>query len=116
MECTSGDKKKTNLDNVSNYILYKTMDKNTSSKIKMYLTAKDIWDKLIQLCELNEQTKENKFSMSIQKFDSIKMKVEESMSDFDERVTSIIIEMSALGKEYGNREITSKIVKALPRE
>ncbi|KZV32011.1 hypothetical protein F511_32513 [Dorcoceras hygrometricum] len=52
-EYTSEDKKKANLDNVSRDILYKTLDKdkNMFSKIKTCATAKDIWEKLTQICE-----------------------------------------------------------------
>lgn len=43
-EWTTEDKKKANLDNVAKDILYKTLDKNTFSKIKMCKTAKEIWE------------------------------------------------------------------------
>ncbi|XP_075524486.1 uncharacterized protein LOC142556873 [Primulina tabacum] len=116
MKWTSEDKKNSYLDNDANDILYKTLDKNTFSKIKMCHITKYIWDKLIQLYEDNDQIKENKLSVAIQKFDSIKMKEGNSMSNFDERVNNIIIEMAVLGKEYDNRKITLKIMRALPRE
>ncbi|XP_073038269.1 uncharacterized protein [Primulina eburnea] len=89
-EWTSEDKKKVNLDNVAKDILFKTLNKNTFSKIKMCHTAKEIWEKLIQICEENEETKENKLS--------------------------IVNELSALGKDFGNREIALKVMRGLPRE
>ncbi|XP_075515575.1 uncharacterized protein LOC142550222 [Primulina tabacum] len=115
-EWTSEDKKKSNLDNVAKDILYKTLDKNTFSKIKMCPTAKEIWEKLIQICEGNEQTKENKLSVAIQKFENIKMKARETLSEFDERFSSLVNELAALGKELGNREVALKKMRALPRE
>ncbi|XP_073130083.1 uncharacterized protein [Henckelia pumila] len=102
---SGGNKKKENLDNVAKDILYKTLDKNTFSKIKTCKIGKEIWEKLVQLCEGNEQTKENKLSVATQRFDSIKMKSGESMSEFDERVSGIVIELNALGKTYPNREV-----------
>ncbi|XP_073137084.1 uncharacterized protein [Henckelia pumila] len=102
-EWTTEDKKKANLDNVAKDILYKTLDKKTFSKIKMCKTGKEIWEKLIQLCEGNEQTKENKLSVATQKFENIRMKPGESMSEFYERVSSIIIELDALGKTFKPR-------------
>ncbi|XP_073120504.1 uncharacterized protein [Henckelia pumila] len=116
MEWTTEDKKKANLDNVVKDILYKTLDKNTFSKIKMCKTGKEIWEKLIQLCEGNEQTKENKLSMDTQKFDNIKMKPGESMTEFDERVSSIVIELSALGKTCPNRKVILKVIQGLSKE
>ncbi|XP_073153500.1 uncharacterized protein [Henckelia pumila] len=116
IEWTAEDKKKANLDNVAKDILYKTLDKNTFSKIKTCKTEKEIWEKLIQLCEGNEQKKENKLSVSTQKFDNIKMKPGESMTEFDERVSSIVIELNGLGKTYPNREVILKVIRGLPKE
>ncbi|XP_073119904.1 uncharacterized protein [Henckelia pumila] len=116
IEWTAEDKKKANLDNVAEDILYKTLDKNTFSKIKTCKTGKEIWEKLIQLCEGNEQTKENKLSVATQKFDNIKMRPGESMAEFDERVSSIVIELNGLGKTYPNREVILKVIRGLPKE
>ncbi|XP_075473953.1 uncharacterized protein LOC142505012 [Primulina tabacum] len=115
-ERTSEDKKKTNLDNVAKDILYKTLDKYTFSKIKMCPTTKEIWEKLIQICEKNEQTKENKLSVAMQNFENLKMKAGETLREFDERFNSLVNELAALGKELGNREVTLKVMRALPRE
>ncbi|XP_073300507.1 uncharacterized protein [Primulina huaijiensis] len=99
-EWTAEDKRKANLENVAKDILYKTLEKITFSKIKMCRTTKEICEILIQLCEGNEQTKENKFSVAVQKFDNIKMKTRVSMTEYDERVSGIINELNALGKVY----------------
>ncbi|XP_073024313.1 uncharacterized protein [Primulina eburnea] len=115
-EWTADDKKKANLDNVAKDILYKTLDKNMFAKIKTCTTAKEIWEKLTQLCEGNDHTKENKLTVAIQKFDTAKMKPGETLAEFDERFSSIIIELISLGKEYSNREIALKVMRALPRE
>ncbi|XP_073275390.1 uncharacterized protein [Primulina huaijiensis] len=107
-EWTSEDKKKANLDNVAKDTLYKTLDKNIFSKIKMCSTTKELWEKLIQICEGNEQTKENKLSVAMQKFENLKMKVGETLNEFDERFSSLFNELAALGKDSGNREIALK--------
>ncbi|XP_075481190.1 uncharacterized protein LOC142521902 [Primulina tabacum] len=86
------------------------------AKIKTCTTAKEIWEKLTQLCEGNDQTKENKLTVAIQKFDNAKMKPGETLAEFDEQFSSIIIEFISLGKEYSNREIALKVMRALPRE
>ncbi|KZV25404.1 hypothetical protein F511_07288 [Dorcoceras hygrometricum] len=115
-EYTNEDKKKANLDNVARYILYKTLDKNMFSKIKTCATAKEIWEKLTQICEGNDETKENKLTVAQQKYESIKMKDGETMTEFDERFSAVVIELTSLGKEYSNRELALKMMKALPRE
>ena len=38
------------------------------------------------------------------------------MSEFDERISSIVVELINLGKTYSNREVAIKVMKALPRE
>ncbi|XP_073057207.1 uncharacterized protein [Primulina eburnea] len=86
------------------------------AKIKTCTTAKEIWKKLTQLCEGNDQTKENKLTVAIQKFDNAKMKPGETLAEFDERFSNVIIELTSLGKEYSNREIALKVMRALPRE
>ncbi|KZV16768.1 hypothetical protein F511_36214, partial [Dorcoceras hygrometricum] len=97
-------------------ILYKTLDKNMFSKIKTCTTAKEIWEKLIQICEGNDETKENKLTVAQQKYESIKMKDGETMEEFDERFSAVVIELTSLGKEYSNRELALKVMRALPRE
>ncbi|XP_073017799.1 uncharacterized protein [Primulina eburnea] len=115
-EWTGEDKKKANLDNAAKDIIYKTLNKNTFSKIKMCSTAKEIWEKLIQIFEGNEQVTENKLSVAMKKFENLKMKAGETLSEFDERFNSLVNELAALGKEYDNREIALKVMRALPRE
>ncbi|XP_073018853.1 uncharacterized protein [Primulina eburnea] len=82
----------------------------------MCKTAKEIWEKLIQLCEGNEQTKDNKLSVALQKFDNIKMKIGESMHEYDERISSILNELNALEIVYSNKEVALKVVRGLPKE
>ncbi|KZV35989.1 hypothetical protein F511_34352 [Dorcoceras hygrometricum] len=115
-EYTNEEKKKANLDNVARDILYKTLDKNMFSKIKTCATAKEIWEKLIQICEGNDETKENKLTVAQQKYESIKMRKGETMTEFDERFSVVVIELTSLGKEYSNRELALKVMRALPRE
>ncbi|XP_073138494.1 uncharacterized protein [Henckelia pumila] len=82
----------------------------------MFKIGKEIWEKLIQLCEGNEQTKENRLYVVSQKFENIKKNPGESMTEFDERVSSIVIELNALGKTYPNRDVIFKVILVLPKE
>ncbi|XP_073123640.1 uncharacterized protein [Henckelia pumila] len=116
IEWADEDKKKANLDNVAKDILYKTLEKNTFSKNKTCKTGKEIWEKLIQICEGNKQTKEKKLSVATQKFENIRMKPGESMTEFYERVSSIVIELNGLGKTYTNRKVILKVIRGLPKE
>ncbi|KZV42868.1 hypothetical protein F511_17472 [Dorcoceras hygrometricum] len=40
----------------------------------------------------------------------------ETMTEFDERFSAVVIELTSLGKEYSNRELALKVMRALPRE
>ncbi|XP_047331469.1 uncharacterized protein LOC124935046 [Impatiens glandulifera] len=113
-EWTAEDKRKVNLDNVAKYILYKTLDKNVFRKIKSCSSSKVIWEKLTQLYEGNNQSKEKKLMVTTQKFDNIRMRLGETITKFDERFSSIVIELLTLGKVYNNREVVIKAMKALP--
>ncbi|KZV18667.1 hypothetical protein F511_40601 [Dorcoceras hygrometricum] len=86
------------------------------SKIITCATTKEIWEKLIQICEGNDETKENKLTVAQQKYESIMMREGETMTEFDERFSDVVIEITSLGKEYNNRELTLKVMRALPRE
>ncbi|KZV25262.1 hypothetical protein F511_12498 [Dorcoceras hygrometricum] len=86
------------------------------SKIKTCTTAKEIWEKLIQICKGNDEKKEKKLTVAQQKYESIKMKDSETMAEFDERFSAVVIELTSLGKEYINRELALKVMRALPRE
>ncbi|KZV40447.1 hypothetical protein F511_34583 [Dorcoceras hygrometricum] len=86
------------------------------SKIKTCATAKDIWERLTEICEGSDETKENKLTVAQQKYEFIKMKDGETMTEFDERFSAVVIELNSLGKEYSNRELALKVMRALPRE
>ncbi|KZV44161.1 hypothetical protein F511_13084 [Dorcoceras hygrometricum] len=86
------------------------------SKIKTCATTKEIWEKLFQIYEGNDDTKENKLTVAQQKYESIKMREGETMTEFDERFSAVVIELTSLGKEYSNRELALKVMRALPRE
>ncbi|KZV49921.1 hypothetical protein F511_31553 [Dorcoceras hygrometricum] len=86
------------------------------SKIKNCATAKEIWEKLTQICEGNDETKENKLTVAQQKYEAIKMKDGETMAEFDERFSVVVIELNSLGKEYSNRELALKVMRAVPKE
>ncbi|XP_073138522.1 uncharacterized protein [Henckelia pumila] len=116
VEWNNEDKKKENLDNMAKDILYKMLDKKMFSKIKTCSTAKEIYEKLTQLCKENDQTKENKLTVAIQMFDNAKMKSGETMAEFDEIFSNIICELIVVRKIYTNREISLKVMRALPRE
>ncbi|KZV46812.1 hypothetical protein F511_35336 [Dorcoceras hygrometricum] len=89
-EYSTEDKNISNLEIVARDILYKTLDKNMFSKIKTRATVKEIWEKLIQICEGNDETKENKLTVAQQKYESMKMRDGETICVVPEKSNAII--------------------------
>ncbi|XP_047335480.1 uncharacterized protein LOC124939006 [Impatiens glandulifera] len=111
---TADDRRRNNLDNLYRCSIYKTLDRNTFAKIRECFTTKEVWEKIIQLHEGNERTKENKILVATQKFENIMMRSSETMKEFGDRFTSVVNELSLLGKKYDNKEIIIKALRSLP--
>ncbi|XP_073031333.1 uncharacterized protein [Primulina eburnea] len=115
-EWTTEDKRKPTLTMWLRTSYSKRWINSLSAKSKCVKLLTRYGRKLIHLCEGNEQTQENKLSVAVQNFDNIKMKVGESIHEYDERISGIINEVNALGKVYSNKEITVKVVRSFPKE
>ncbi|KZV40452.1 hypothetical protein F511_34588 [Dorcoceras hygrometricum] len=70
----------------------------------------------MKICEGNDETKENKLTVAQQKYEFIKMREGETMAEFDERFSAVVIEVTSLRKEYNNRDLALKVMRTLPRE
>lgn len=102
-----------NLDQVARIEIIGTLSKEMMENIKTCKTAKDMWDKLALLCEGMDQTKENKLQLVLHLFDTLKMKLDESVDQLDMRLTNILNKASSLGKKYTEKEIANKVLKSL---
>ena len=60
--------------------------------------------------------KENKLAVLMREFDSLMMKPGETIDSFELRVTNMIATLISLGKEFTNKEINLKVVRALTRK
>ncbi|XP_047339787.1 uncharacterized protein LOC124943296 [Impatiens glandulifera] len=113
-EWTADDKRRNNLDNHCMSHIFKSLDKNTFGKVRECKTAKEVWETVIQLHEGNERTNENKILVATQKFENIKMRPDETMKEFSDWFTSVVNELSTLGKKYDNKETIVKTLRSLP--
>lgn len=68
------------------------------------------------VCEGTYQIKEDELTIVVQKFENFKTKTSETFDQLDACFTDIINELASLGKEYTQREMTLKVLKALPQE
>ena len=101
-EWNTEDRRRSNLDNQANDVLYRSLDQPMFCKIKLCKSAKEIWDNVTALCEGSQGIKENKLDLAVQKFDNFKMKDGETLDQLDARFTGIINELTNLGRIYTN--------------
>ena len=79
------------------------------SKVMHCKTTKDIWDKLQTTYEGDIKVKREKLQTLKTQFESLKMKEEENISKYFERIGEIINAIQWLGAELEENEIVEKI-------
>ncbi|KZV44917.1 hypothetical protein F511_06539 [Dorcoceras hygrometricum] len=89
--------------------MYKTPDKTCSAKSKHAKRLRRSRKNIPRFVKATSK-KENKLTIAIQKFYLIKMKPDETMVEFYERFSSIVIKLTTLGKEYTYMEVALQIV------
>lgn len=69
MEWTFEDWAWNNLNNISHDILFKYVEENIFSRIKVFLTAKGVWDELMRIGEGVYKEKDNNLKVSMKNFE-----------------------------------------------
>ncbi|KZV24191.1 hypothetical protein F511_03508 [Dorcoceras hygrometricum] len=110
-EQSTDDKKKAILDNVAKDILYKIVDKKNCSANQDVLPNQGDLEK----ADSTVRAGRSRQGVQQQKADMKVMKVGESMAKVCERFSSVVIELTALGKKH-NKELTLKVMRALLEE
>lgn len=103
------ERKLFNLNQVARTEIIKTLSKDIIEKIKNCKTTKEMWDKLVLLCEGTNHNKENKLQAVLHSFDTFKIKPDEIIDQLDIRSTNILNKASSLGKQYSEKEINNKL-------
>ncbi|KAL3819840.1 hypothetical protein ACJIZ3_005745 [Penstemon smallii] len=113
-EMTAEEIKLFNLDKVGRFIMTKALDNDRFDKVKHCKTAKEMWDKVRDMSEGNDAIKEHQLSVALEKLDNFKMKSAETIDQMDTRFTRTLNEVLKLGKTFTDKEITVRVLKALP--
>ncbi|KAL3849533.1 hypothetical protein ACJIZ3_011415 [Penstemon smallii] len=113
-EMTADEIKLYNLDKVGRFIMTKALDNDRFDKVKHCKTAKEMWDKVRDMSEGNDAIKEHQLSVALEKLDNFKMKSAETIDQMDTRFTRTLNEVLKLGKTFTDKEITVRVLKALP--
>ncbi|XP_057809014.1 uncharacterized protein LOC131023488 [Salvia miltiorrhiza] len=82
---TTKEKKQDELDNLAKSIISGTVPDKHVTKIIKFKPAKKMWNILEGICIGSEEIKENKLSISCQKFDSFLMLKNESVEEMELR-------------------------------
>ena len=84
------------------------------SKVIHCNTTKDIWDKLQTIYEGDTKVKRAKLQKFKAQFESLKMKEEENISKYFERIDENVNAIQGIGAELKEKEIVEKLLRPLP--
>ncbi|XP_019160039.1 PREDICTED: uncharacterized protein LOC109156643 [Ipomoea nil] len=98
-QLTTEERTRANLDNVAQNILYNSLDDSLFPRVRKCKNAMEIWNVLMNLGEGDEQEKDNKLTVAMKKFEDFKMLPNEAVTDMELRLTRLMGDLSALGKE-----------------
>jgi hypothetical protein len=83
-------------------------------KVMHCKSTKEIWDKLKVIYEGDGKVKQAKIQTYRGKFESLKMKEEENIAEYFQRVDEIVNSIRALGEEIKDKIIVQKVLRSLP--
>ena len=90
------------------------LDRIVYAKVMHCITSKEIWDKLQTIYEGYIKVKRVELQTFKNQFESLKMKEEENISQYFERIVEIVNEIQGLGAELEEKEIVEKVLRSLP--
>ncbi|XP_074561401.1 uncharacterized protein LOC141817665 [Curcuma longa] len=96
-------------------ILQCGLSKEELNRVGPFISAKDLWDKLIELHEGTTDTKVTKRDLLINKLFNIKMQEGETVNQLQSRVKDILNGLHAIGQKIENRDIIRYVLNSFPR-
>ncbi|GJT67662.1 hypothetical protein Tco_1019142 [Tanacetum coccineum] len=95
-------------------VLYNALPKKEYERIFMCDTAQNIWDSLITTHQGNNQVKDNKIDLFIQKYEEFSITDDETIDCAFSRFNTIITSLKALDESFSSRNHVRKFLRALP--
>ena len=83
-------------------------------KVMQSKSTKEIWDKVKIIYEGDGKVKKYKLQTHRGQFESLKMKEEENIAEYFQRVDEIVNSIRALGEELKDKIIFQKVLRSLP--
>ena len=94
-------------------VLYNALDSNESIKVKVYRSAKEIWNKLKEIHEGSENVREQKKSILVTKYELFKMESHEHIDKMYCRFKDFIKNLEVLEKKCSLGEKKHKNLECL---
>jgi hypothetical protein len=90
------------------------LSKKILAKVLNRNNEKQLWDKLETIYEGDSKVKRDKLQTLKVQYDGLKMKDEENISEYFERIDIIVNEIKGLGVEVSDNELVEKLLRTLP--
>ncbi|CAM8920446.1 unnamed protein product [Rhodiola kirilowii] len=111
---TKADDKTAVGNSIAMNAIFSAVDENVFKLIANCEVAKEAWDILRTAYEGTDKVRNSRIQMVTTKFEDLKMKEEETIAEFNERVLNLSNEAAALGKPIEVERMASKVLRSLP--
>jgi hypothetical protein len=95
--------------------LFNGVDKNMFRQIKKCTGAKEAWEILRTAYEGTSKVKSSRIQLLTTKFESLKMKEDETIQDYYVNVLDIANRFDSLGEKLSDEKLVRKILRSLPK-
>ena len=90
------------------------LSKNVLAKVINCVSAKQLWDKLGTIYAGDSKVKKAKLQTYKLQYESLKMREDEKISEYFERVQNIVNTIQGLGGEITDKDLVEKVLRTLP--
>ena len=115
VEWTANEDKLANNNSKALNAIFNAVDANQFKLISTCETAKEAWEILRTAHEGTDTVKLSKLQILTTRFENLRMKEDESISDFNGRLCDIANEAFALGEKFSEEKLVRKTLRSLPK-
>ena len=101
-------------DHMAVALLFQAIPEELVFQVSQFNTAKEIWEALKTRYVGVDRVREARLQTLETEFESLKMKVNESVDDFAARLGKIVTEVNSLGTVYEDKKLVKKLLASVP--